>query len=110
MTATSPIHVTSATFEEVALKSTVPVILDFWAPWCGPCKTVAMLLDKYAKDYAGKLIVVKINTDEEGSLAEMYNVQGLPTLALLVDGKEIQRAAGSTSGVALGPWLQWILK
>ena len=59
-----PIHVTDAAFENVMLKSTVPVVVDFWAPWCGPCRMVAPILDKIAKEQEGKLVVAKVNTDE----------------------------------------------
>ena len=61
---TEPIHVSDGNFEKTVLQSTLPVIVDFWAPWCGPCKRVAPILDKIAKDYAGKVLVAKVNTDE----------------------------------------------
>jgi thioredoxin len=73
-----PVHVTDAAFERVVLQSTLPVVVDFWAPWCGPCRMVAPTLDKLAKEYAGKLIIAKVNTDENSDWAMKYGVQESP--------------------------------
>ncbi len=90
-----PIHVTDAAFEQSVLKSTVPVIVDFWAPWCGPCKMVAPVLDKLAKEYAGRMIVAKVNTDENPEWAGKYGVQGIPTMLFVSGGKVVHRQVGA---------------
>lgn len=90
-----PVHVTDATFENTVLKSTLPVIVDFWAPWCGPCRMVAPILDKIAKEYAGKLVVAKVNTDEDSEWAVKYGVQGIPTMLFVADGKIVHRQVGA---------------
>lgn len=90
-----PIHVTDAAFEKVVLESTLPVIVDFWAPWCGPCKMVAPTLDKIAKDHAGELLVAKVNTDENPEWAMQYGVQGIPTMLLIYGGKIVNRQVGA---------------
>ena len=90
-----PIHVTDAAFEKTVLESSLPVIVDFLAPWCGPCKMVAPVLDKIAKEYAGELIVAKVNTDENPQFAMQYDVQGIPTMLLVYDGKVVNRQVGA---------------
>jgi thioredoxin 1 len=90
-----PIKVTDEAFEKTVLESSLPVIVDFWAPWCGPCKMVAPILDKIAKEYAGELIVAKVNTDENPEWAMKYGVQGIPTMLLLFDGKIVNRQVGA---------------
>ncbi len=90
-----PIHVTDAAFEQTVLKSEIPVIVDFWAPWCGPCRMVAPTLDKLAKEYAGKLLVAKVNTDENPEWAMKYGVQGIPTMLFVAGGKLVHRQVGA---------------
>ncbi len=90
-----PIHVADAEFENEVLKSTLPVIVDFWAPWCGPCRMVAPILDKIAKEQDGKLIVAKVNTDESAEWASKYGVQGIPTMLFIKDGKVVQTQVGA---------------
>jgi thioredoxin 1 len=90
-----PIHVTDAAFEKSVLHSSLPVLVDFWAPWCGPCRMVAPVLDKLASELAGKLIVAKVNTDENNEWATKYGVQGIPTMLLFADGKIVHRQVGA---------------
>ena len=90
-----PIHVTDAAFEKVVLKSTLPVIVDFWAPWCGPCRMVAPILDKIAKDHAGQVVVAKVNTDENAQWAMKYHVSGIPTMLFVKDGKVVHTQVGA---------------
>ena len=90
-----PIHVTDAAFEKAVLQSEIPVMVDFWAPWCAPCKMVAPILEKVAKEHAGKLIVAKVNTDDNPEWAQKFEVRGIPTLLLISGGKEIHRQVGA---------------
>ena len=91
----SPIHVSDATFDKAVLQSPLPVIVDFWAPWCGPCRRIAPILDEVAKDYAGKALVAKVNTDENPEWAMRYGVRGIPTMLFIKDGKEVDRQVGA---------------
>jgi thioredoxin 1 len=90
-----PIHVTDEAFEKAVLKSNLPVVVDFWAPWCGPCKMVAPALEKIASEYAGKLIVAKVNTDDSPRWAQQYGIQGIPTMLFFVDGNVVHQQVGA---------------
>ncbi len=90
-----PIHVTDAAFEKNVIQSSLPVIVDFWAPWCTPCKMVAPILDKLASELAGKVIIAKVNTDENSEWATKYGVQGIPTMLLFANGKIVHRQVGA---------------
>ncbi len=96
-----PLHVTDSAFEKVVLQSTLPVIVDFWAPWCGPCRMVAPVLDKIAKEQEGKLIVAKINTDDNNQWALKYGVQGIPTMLFIANGKVVHKQVGALPGSVL---------
>lgn len=96
-----PMHVTDAAFEKTVLQSTLPVIVDFWAPWCGPCKMVAPTLEKIAKEQDGKLLVAKVNTDENPEWAQRYGVQGIPTMLFIAGGKIVHRQVGAMPEPAL---------
>jgi thioredoxin 1 len=87
--------VTDATFERDVLQSPTPVLVDFWAEWCGPCKMVAPVLDEIAKEHQGKLEVVKLNVDENPEVSMRYGVMSIPTLALFVGGVEKKRLIGA---------------
>ena len=90
-----PVHVTDAAFEKVVLKSNLPVVVDFWAPWCGPCRAVSPILDKIAQEKAGRLIVAKVNTDENGEWAMRFGVQGIPTILFISRGKVVRQQVGA---------------
>ena len=90
---------------DATLDASVPVVVDLWAPWCGPCRMVAPVLEQAARDRAGRLKVVKVNVDELPEVSARYGVQGIPTLLLLDHGREIARQVGALPAAAFGRWL-----
>lgn len=83
------------TFDSEVLKSEIPVLVDFWAVWCGPCRMVAPIVDEVSKEYAGKLKVLKLNTDENPDVAGKYRIMGIPTLMFFKDGKTVDQIVGA---------------
>ena len=87
-------HLTSENFKSTVDSSTVPVLVDFWAPWCGPCKAIAPVLEELAGEMAGKLSIGKVDVDENGEIAAQFNVRAIPTLILFKDGQVAEQFVG----------------
>lgn len=88
------VTLTSENFENEVLKSEVPVVVDFWATWCGPCKMIAPELEELAGEYAGRIKVGKVNVDDQSALAEKFGISSIPTLMLFRDGKHVDTTVG----------------
>ena len=88
-------HVTDASFEQEVMKSSTPVLIDFWAPWCGPCKAIAPMVDEVAGDYAGRLKVVKINVDDNPETPSRFGVRGIPNLVIIKGGQVKEQIVGA---------------
>ena len=93
--------VTTADFDSVVLKSTTPVLVDFWAEWCGPCRAVGPILEEISNEYGDKLKIVKLNTDEEGSIAMKYGISSIPTMNVFVGGEVVKTIVGARPKPAL---------
>lgn len=94
-------HVSDATFEAEVIKSSTPVLIDYWAEWCGPCKMIAPILDEVASAYTGRLTVAKMNVDENRSVPAQYGIRGIPTLMLFKDGQLAATKVGALSKAQL---------
>lgn len=89
------VYANDTSFESEALHAEVPVLVDFWAEWCGPCRSLSPILDEISNDYAGRVKVIKVNVDESNNVAAKYGVRGIPTLLLLKNGEVIGTKVGS---------------
>jgi len=90
-----PIHTSDQNFDKDVLKSNSPVLVDFWAEWCGPCKALAPKLDEIAKEYTGKLLIAKVDIDQNRETPTTYGVRGVPTLALFKEGRLVDQIVGN---------------
>ncbi|MGF1514351.1 MAG: thioredoxin [Elainellaceae cyanobacterium] len=98
--------VTDSSFEKDVLESEVPVLVDFWAPWCGPCRMVAPVVDEIAEQYDGKVKVVKVNTDENPSVASTYGIRSIPTLMIFKGGQRVDMVVGAVPKTTLANTLE----
>ncbi|HSQ28559.1 MAG TPA: thioredoxin [Gemmatimonadaceae bacterium] len=96
-----PLKVDAATLEELIRTSELPVLVDFYADWCMPCRLMAPILDEFARDHAGEAIVLKLDTDRNPGVAEQYGIRGIPTLLIFKDGEEVERQVGAVPGAYL---------
>jgi len=92
---TEPINVTDEAFEKQVLQNELPVVVDFWAEWCGPCKMVAPTLDKLAEEFAGQVVVAKVDTDQYQPYMMQYGIRGIPTMLFFMDGQLVHRQTGA---------------
>jgi thioredoxin 1 len=99
------LEVSDATFDTEVKKSDVPVLVDFWAPWCGPCKTIAPIVEELAGDYSGKVKVVKVNTDDNIKTAQEYRISGIPSLLIFKNGEPVEQLVGVHKKSALADML-----
>jgi thioredoxin 1 len=103
------IEVTDSTFEQEVLRSTQPVLVDFWAVWCGPCRAVAPVVEEIAGDFEGRLKVMKLDVDDNPRTAQAYGVQSIPTLLVFKDGKPAERIIGAVPKKAIVDKLQSVM-
>jgi thioredoxin 1 len=98
--------VTDDNFEQEVIGSGVPVLVDFWAPWCGPCRMVAPVVDEIAEQFAGKIKVVKVNTDENPGVASKYGIRSIPTLMIFKEGQRVDMVVGAVPKTTLASTLE----
>ncbi len=96
-----PINLTNANFDEVVVNSEIPVIVDFWAPWCGPCKMFAPIFNETSKKYPLKAVFAKVNTEVEQTLGSKYSIKSIPTLVIYKNGLEVKRISGALDPLRL---------
>jgi thioredoxin 1 len=102
-------HATDGNFEPEILKSDIPTMVDFWAPWCGPCQVIAPVIEELAKEYAGKVKVAKMNVDENPATPSQYGIRGIPTLILFKDGQVFDQIVGAVSKSKLEEMIKKVL-
>lgn len=90
-----PVEISDATFDSEVMKSDIPVVVDFWAPWCGPCKMIAPVLEEIARDYDGKLKVAKMDVDSNTQIASQYRIMSIPSLLIFKNGKLVDQVVGA---------------
>ncbi|HIK36082.1 MULTISPECIES: thioredoxin [unclassified Thermosynechococcus] len=105
----SALSVTDATFEEEVLNSDIPVLVDFWAPWCGPCRMVAPVVDEIANEYEGRVKVVKVNTDENSKVATDFGIRSIPTLMIFKGGQKVDILVGAVPKTKIEATLEQFL-
>jgi thioredoxin 1 len=103
-------NVNDANFEAEVIKSSIPVLVDFWAPWCGPCKVVGPMIDDLVKDYEGRVKIVKFNVDEGKETPNTYGVRGIPTLMIFRDGKVVEQLVGAVPKPTIQDMLNKVIK
>ena len=100
------LKITRENFENEVMKSNIPVLIDFWAPWCGPCRMMGLIIEQLAEEYEGKAKVGKVNVDEEGELSQAFGVMSIPTIVLVKDGKVVKQAVGARPKAEVEAMLQ----